>query len=171
MATQPLPQIPNDSNVFLDANVLVYGLSGQSAQCAGLLERCSKEEVTGICLFEIVNEATHRFMLAEAFQKRLISKESAGTLRTHFSMIASLTDYWRDTERILDLNILFLSTNERILRNAQSERQQSGLLTNDSMIVSCMRSYGITNLATNDTDFERVSGITVYSPADLPRAS
>ena len=86
-------------------------------------------------------------------------------------MIASLTDYWRNTERILELNVLFLSTNERILRNAQSERQQSGLLTNDSMIVSCMRSFGITHLATNDTDFERVSGITVYSPADLSRAS
>src|SRR2546426_854406 len=52
--------------------------------------------------------------------------------------------YWRDTERILNLNILLLPTNEAIVRNAQSERQQSNLLTNDSMILSCMRNYGIT---------------------------
>jgi len=168
MTCQPLSQIPNGSNVFLDANILVYGLSGGSGQCTLLLERCSKEEVTGICLFEIVNEATHRFMLAEAFQKGIISRESAMTLRSHSTLIPSLSDYWRDTERILNLNVLFLSTNEEIVRNAKAERQQFGLLTNDSMIVSCMRSYGITILATNDTDFERVSGIAIYRPDDLP---
>jgi len=104
MLIQPLQQVPAGSNVFLDANIFIYGLSGQSAQCKQFLERCSREEVTGICLFEIVNEATHRFMLAEATSKRLISKESARELRRNFNIISSLTDYWRDTERILNLN-------------------------------------------------------------------
>ena len=36
------------------------------------------------------------------------------------------------------------------------------------MIAACMREYGIKFLATSDQDFERVRGITVYRPADLP---
>ncbi|MGH9691697.1 MAG: hypothetical protein ACRD4C_11550 [Candidatus Acidiferrales bacterium] len=36
------------------------------------------------------------------------------------------------------------------------------------MIVSCMREYGVSFLATNDADFERVAGITVFRPADPP---
>jgi len=36
------------------------------------------------------------------------------------------------------------------------------------MIVSCMREYSVCFLATNDADFERVSGITVFKPADVP---
>jgi hypothetical protein len=38
-----------------------------------LLERCSREDVTGLALFETVNEVTHRFMIAEALSKGLIT--------------------------------------------------------------------------------------------------
>ncbi len=141
---------------------------GQSLQCKELLERCSREELIGITLFEIVNEATHRFMLAEARAKGLIPKENASELRKRFRVISSLTDYWRDTEIILNLNLLFLATDESIVKTAHSERQSACLLTNDSMIVSCMRNYGISSLATNDSDFERVPGISVFRPDDLP---
>ena len=41
-----------------------------------LLLPCSREEVFGVCLYETLNEATHRFMLAEAMAKRLISSET-----------------------------------------------------------------------------------------------
>ena len=58
--------------------------------------------------------------------------------------------------------------NEAILRGAQLERQAANLLTNDSLIVSSMREHGLTFLATNDADFERVAGITVFKPQDLP---
>jgi predicted nucleic acid-binding protein len=165
---QPLTSIPPGSDIFIDANIFVYGLSNQSAQCLRLLERCSREEVIGISLFEIVNEATHKFMLAEASSKHLIAQPGrASELRQKFSAIPALTDYWRDTEKILALNLLFCSTNEQIVRSAQSERQRASLLTNDSMIMSCMREYGISYLATADGDFDRANGITVFTPNDL----
>ena len=58
--------------------------------------------------------------------------------------------------------------NETIIRNAQIVRQEAGLLTNDSMIVAAMREYGLSFLASNDADFERVRDITVFKPTDLP---
>ena len=168
MAAHPLQRIPAGSDVFIDANIFVYALSGKSEQCRQLLERCSREEVIGICLFEIVNEATHRFMLAEAMSKGLIPKETASHLRKNFPVIPGLTDYWQDTKRILNLNLLFLATDGSIIRAAHPERQSASLLTNDSMIASCMRSYGISALATSDSDFERVGNILVFQPDDLP---
>lgn len=165
---RPLPQVPPDSNIFIDANIFVYALSGTSVQCKHFLERCSREEVTGITLFEIVNEATHRLMLAEAKSKGLIKVESARELRSKFRLIPSLGDYWTDTQRILDLNLLFLATDETIVTCANLERTTSGLLTNDSMIVSCMRTYGVSCIATSDNDFKRVKGVEVYRPDDLP---
>ncbi len=161
---QPLPNVPAGSDIFIDANVFVYGLNGASAQCRRLLERCSLEEVIGISLFEIVNEATHQFMLAEARSKGLTNVKD---LRRHFAIIPALNQYWRETERILELNLLFFATNERIVRSAQPERNSASLLTNDSMILSCMREYGIYYLATADADFDRASGITVFGPDDL----
>jgi predicted nucleic acid-binding protein len=69
---------------------------------------------------------------------------------------------------MLALNLLFMPVNETIIRNAQTVRQEAGLLTNDSMIVAGMREYGLSFLASNDADFERVRDITVFKPTDLP---
>jgi predicted nucleic acid-binding protein len=165
--TEPLANLPAGSDIFLDANVMIYGLRGRSAQCRQLLDRCSRGEVTGICLYEILNEATHKFMLAEAQSKGFVREESARELQEKPDVAKSLTEYWRYTERLLDLNLLFLSTEELTVRSAYQERQAAGLLTNDSIIVSCMRQCGVTSLATNDRAFDRVSGITVFAPLDL----
>jgi predicted nucleic acid-binding protein len=164
---QSLSTIPPGTDIFIDANIFIYGLNGESAQCLTLLERCSREEVTGISLFEIVNEATHKFMLAEARAKGVIRSGGAEALKKQYAQIPALSDYWRDTQRILALNLLFFSTDDQIIRNAQPERQSAGVLTNDSMILSWMREYGIQQIATRDSDFERALGITVFGPDDL----
>jgi predicted nucleic acid-binding protein len=54
-----------------------------------------------------------------------------------------------------------------IVLEAQTERVNAGLLTNDSVIVAAMREYGISRIATNDKQFDPVAGITVFSPTDL----
>lgn len=57
--------------------------------------------------------------------------------------------------------------NEIIIGTAQAIRG-AGLLTNDSLLVAAMREHGLSYLASNDSDFERVSGITFFKPIDLP---
>ena len=168
MLVQALPAVPGNSVVFIDANIFIYGLSGRSGQCRQLLERCLREEVTGITLFETLSEVTHRLMVAEALAKGLIGRGGAKALRQNRTVIPTLSDYWHTTERVLALNLVFMPADEAIVRGAQAERQAAALLTNDSMIVSCMREYGISFLATNDSDFERVAGITLFKPEDLP---
>jgi predicted nucleic acid-binding protein len=88
--TRSIRDIPNGTDVFIDANVLIYGLVGKSAECKNLLERCSREEVFGLCLYETANEATHRFMLAEAKAKGLVSNQPFGRLFSIFTLKNSL---------------------------------------------------------------------------------
>lgn len=168
MPASALSSLLSRSFVFIDANIFIYGLSGQSVESRQFLDRCLREEVTGITLFETVNEVTHRLMAAEALSKGLITRGTAKLLRENLALIPTLADYWRNIERLLALNLLFVPVNEAILRGAHAERQAAGLLTNDSMIVSCMREYGVSLLASNDGDFDRVAGITVFKPTDLP---
>ena len=166
----PLPQIPNGSNLFVDANILVYAIEGRSAECHALLERCSREEITGICSYSVVIEATYQFMVSEARKKGHLPAEGGNPgrfLKAHPEIIGALRDYWVDAERIFSLNLLFLEADEPILRQAQVERQNAGLRPMDSVIVSCMRTYGIPMLATRDVDFNRVNGIHVYQPTDI----
>jgi predicted nucleic acid-binding protein len=168
MPVEYLVDLPALSFVFLDSNVLIYGLTGVSKQCKRLLERCQREELTGVTLYEAINEVTHRLMVAEAKSKGVITSGGARALRRNFRLIPRLRDYWDDTIRLLNLNLLLLPVSETVLRSAQNERQAAGLLTNDSLIISCMREYGLSFLASNDSDFERVAGITIFKPTDLP---
>jgi predicted nucleic acid-binding protein len=155
MPIQSLEDLPRNTVVFVDANIFVYGLDGTSAQF-------------GVTLFECVNDATHRFMLAEAWNRGFIQKPAAAALKNASHIIPQLTMYWRRTEEILGMNLLFLPVAEILIRQAQAERIASGLLTNDSLIVACMREYGIPVIASNDEDFGAISGITLFRPDDLP---
>jgi predicted nucleic acid-binding protein len=167
MAVAPLANLPDRSFVIIDANIFIYALAGQSGECRHLLERCLREEVTGLALYETVNEVTHRLMIAEALSKGLITAGGAKALRNKFPQIPALTDYWQDTQRMLALNLLSMPVNEAIISAAQAVRREAGLLTNDSMIVAGMREYGLSFLASSDSDFERVRDITVFKPSDL----
>jgi len=42
--------------------------------------------------------------------------------------------------------------------------RQFGLLSGDALIVAVMQQQGLTILASNDGDFDRVSGITRFAP-------
>ena len=56
-----------------------------------------------------------------------------------------------------------------IIHASAEVRKSEGLLTNDSFVVAIMREQGIVQLATANGDFDRVSGIEIYKPADLER--
>ena len=168
-ATAALTALPNGSNVFIDANIFIYGLANQSSECREFLARCSREELFGFSLYDVVADATHRFMLAEALSKGIISKASASAMKAKAHSIAGLTDYWVNTRRILDLNLVFAGLDDTITRAAQGERASAGLLTKDSLIVAFMRRTGLRYLATSDKDFSRVDNILVHGPTDLPR--
>jgi predicted nucleic acid-binding protein len=162
-----LSSVPTGTNILIDANIFVYGLSAKSAQCTAFLQRCSTEEVFGITLFEVVHEATHVFMVAEGRAKGWYTSGGPRYLAGHPAQVKTLSDYWRNTQRLLALNIVLLPMEEDIVAGAQTERVNAGLLTNDSIIVATMREYGISCIATSDRQFDSVGGILVFSAGDV----
>ena len=162
-----MPTLPNGSDVFLDTNIFVYGLSGTSPECWNLLRRCSEEQITGVSSYHVVSEVTHRLMCIEAQNKGLAGPNPRQVLNDHPERVRQLTDYWGDVEHLLSLNILFLTVDEETIRTANGERQHYGFLNNDSLIVAFMRLYGITALASRDSGFARLPDMRVYSPTDV----
>jgi predicted nucleic acid-binding protein len=52
-----------------------------------------------------------------------------------------------------------------LISSATVVSQQHGLLSNDALIVAVMRNHGLINLASSDTDFDRVPGLMRFAPA------
>ena len=167
MPVDSLTNLPGGRDVLLDANVFVYAFRGQSPECLSLLRRCAQEEVTGITTVEIINEVCHKLMLAEALGRSIITRQTAQALNGRHDEIKRLAEYWTQTARIFELNILILSLEEARIRRAQQMRMLHGLLTNDSVILAAADEYGIDCLASRDGDFDQVPWLTIYKPTDL----
>lgn len=167
MSAELIENLPAGTNLFIDANIFIYAFLGHSNQCRDLLGRCATEKVLGITSLDVVNEVTHRMMLAEAVGTGVIKRDSVRDLRGKWREIAQLTVYWAQTSVIFGLNILVLPSNESRLHRAQTIRARHGLLTNDSLIVAAMEEFGIHSLATRDNDFDHISELIVYKPTDV----
>ena len=57
-----------------------------------------------------------------------------------------------------------LSIDPSWLDLAAEASQQTGLLHNDALIITAMRIHRLPNLASADSDFDGVTGITRYGP-------
>jgi predicted nucleic acid-binding protein len=76
----------------------------------------------------------------------------------------SLEKYSMVPEKIQQMNVIPLLIALEDILDSRRIRESCGLLTNDSTSVSIMKRFGIPNIATNDSDFERVAGIEVWKP-------
>ncbi len=76
-----------------------------------------------------------------------------------------LTGFRQAVERILQSRIQVLTIPPAQIAAGTVISQQTGLLSNDALIVAVMQANGLTNLASNDADFDRVPGLTRYAPA------
>jgi len=104
MPVERIENLPAGTRLFLDANIFVYAFLGHSNECQGLLGRCATEQVLGITTLDVVNEVTHRMMLAEGVGKGVIKRERVRDLRGKWREVAKLTEYWTQTSAIFAHN-------------------------------------------------------------------
>jgi predicted nucleic acid-binding protein len=146
--------------------VLVLAWSRLSEECVQLLSRCKEEEVLGCVSTTTAAEVLHRVMCLELQKKRLDIKSPAKYLKKHPEAIRGLSDYWMFVKKLRSENLSILETEEKHIIDSQNLRDRYGLLTNDSIIAQVALDYGITAIATNDDDFERITEIQVYQLSD-----
>ena len=159
--------LPGES-VFLDANTLVYHFAAHAvfgAVCTQLVQRIENQELLGFTSTQALGEAAHRLMTTEA--SSLFGWPFAGIgnrLRTHSAAVRQLTVFRQAIDRILQSTIQVLTVPPPLLATAAALCQQFGLLTNDGLIVAVMQANGLTRIASNDADFDRVPGLVRYGP-------
>jgi predicted nucleic acid-binding protein len=163
-----LADLCDGDRVFIDANIFIYHFGGQSPECKAFLERCACRELVGYTSTAILAEVLHRLMIAEAVAKGLVTARTAvRKLGETPDLVRQLTQYQEDVSEILQMNLTILDLTLKVVRKSAEIRKEEGLLTNDSIVVACMREQGLTKLATADRDFDHLSGLEIYKPADL----
>lgn len=154
--------------VFVDANILTYHFQPHpafGATCTQVLLRIENGQLTGFTSVPVLAEVAHRLMTIEA--STAFSWPLAGIgnrLRSQPAQVQKLTAFRRGIENVLQGNLQVLPATPAMLSRAVVLSQQLGLLTNDALTAALMQANGLSNIASSDTDFDRVPGITRYAP-------
>jgi predicted nucleic acid-binding protein len=160
--------IPAGASVFLDANILIYHFANDpkyGVACTALIKRIEQQQVLGFTSAHVQADVAHRLMTIEAIQSQGWSATGiAARLRKHHAEIGKLSAYQGATTSFTPLHIQVLPISQALVESATQLCKQFGLLIGDALVVAVMQAHNLTNLASNDADFDRVQGITRYCP-------
>ena len=154
--------------VFVDANTLTYHFQPHplwGPPCADLLQRIDNGEIAGFTSTHALSEVSHRLMTIQASAQFGWKFAGIGNrLRANPAEVQKLTAFRQAIDYILQSKLQVLPVIPDVLAGTVALSQQIGLLTNDALIVALMQAHGLTKIASNDADFDRVPGITRYAP-------
>ena len=68
-------------------------------------------------------------------------------------------------DQVLKSKICVLTVPAVLVSTAATLCRQHSLLTNDGLILALMQHHGFSHIASHDSDFDRVPGLTRYAPA------
>ena len=161
--------IPAGTSVFLDANVFVYSYTNEPSfgpACTDLLERIEFKQLQGYISAHILSDVAHRLMTLEACQAFGWSYTGIHSrLRRHPAQLQQLQEFRKSLDDIIAIGIHVLPVHAADVLRGGDISLQHGLLSGDALVVAMMQTNGLTHLASNDADFDRVPGITRFAPA------
>jgi len=165
-----LSELEDSSSIFIDANIFIYHFSKESKFNPGstsFLERIEKRKIIGVTSISVVQEATHRMMIIEASNilKEIKSKDIVKYLKAHPDIVKKLAEHHSIPENIVLFNLEIISPEIATIKRSQNMKRRYGLLSNDVLSLQIREDLKINNLASNDSDFERVNFIRLYKPS------
>ena len=143
-----LKALPLSSDVFIDANIFLYHIMRRPKffqPCHDFFAAIESGAYNGFLSTLVLNEVLHKLILAEA---------------TNTYELRSEHDY----SDIKEYPIIICSCDRSVLDMAVGLSNKYGLLISDATHLAVIKSEGISNIATNDTDFQRLNEIDVYKP-------
>jgi predicted nucleic acid-binding protein len=164
-----LANLATGASVFVDANVLVYHVSADPAfgpASTSFIRRIEQGDVRGFVSTHVLSELAHKAMLIDA--SRTFGWPLTGALKrlqNNPALIGQLRSFRLALQQIQQTGIQILTVDPALIDAAAGVSQQTGLLSNDALIVAVMQHHGLTSLASEDADFDRVPGLTRYSPS------
>jgi predicted nucleic acid-binding protein len=160
--------IPAGTEVFLDANTLIYHFTNHpkyGSACTRLLERIETQELRGYISSHVMADVGHRLMTIEAMNRlNWPMSRLAARLKKHHPEIPTLNLYRQALVKMGQMGLQVIAVSESLVLAAAVLSQQFELLTGDALVIAVMQAHGLRNLASEDADFDRVPALSRYAP-------
>ena len=155
--------------MIIDTNIILYTALNHPAfqpSCTAFLIRVEREEIQGFIPSVVIQEITHHFIISELMEKGYGT--SVVDCIAHYKrdplIMNELSKTWMEIQRIFKINCTILHDNPEIVRDSVSISRNFQLFTKDAYIASYAQFYKISHIASNDKDFSRIPGLSVWKP-------
>ena len=164
-----LDEIDTGTTIFIDANIFLYEILDHwkyAESCNSFLEHVNMGKYHAVMSVLVCNEVFHRVMIAEVVERYEIEPKSAvNYLKKNWEVVRELNkayDAMLNIDAIENLEIVEID--REVYDIALEYSKKYGLLSNDAVHLATIKKHGITNIATNDRDFERIEWLSVWKP-------
>lgn len=162
-------EIEPGATIFIDANIFLYKILDHwkyAEPCGNLLKDVSRGKYTGVVSVIVCSEVFHRVMVAEVIEKyKLDPGRAVRYLKEKPGVVKELNVARSAIENIQRIeNLMIAGVGGDIIGISLEYSRRYGLLSNDSIHLATMQKEGISTLASNDRDFERIEWISVWRP-------
>ncbi|HOI77266.1 MAG TPA: PIN domain-containing protein [Methanofastidiosum sp.] len=160
-----LNDYPEDTNFFIDSNVFIYFLlkhKSYSPTIKSFFNDIEKGQIKGYVNHTVVSESYFNYIRIKICERYTITpKEFNIYMKTNPDALREID--LSVVEDIFSLPNLYFLNIENI-KNIGSAIYEYSLLPNDATHVASCIEHGLTNIVTNDKDFERVNFLKVWKP-------
>ena len=155
--------------IFIDANIFLYKILEHwkyAQPCTEFLKDVNYGKYSGVTSVFVCNEVFHRVMFAKLFEKYNIeAKHAIKYLKDNPEVIKELCTAGEAIENISQIdNLMVIGVGRDVLHLAIAFSQKYGLLSTDAIHAATMKTEGLSILASNDRDFERVDWLKLWKP-------
>lgn len=159
----------NGTEIFLDANILLYDITAHpqfGASCHKLIEKIESGKVRSLTSHWVITEMIHKLMLLETCDRfHLAMPEAINYLKKYPHAIRTLSQYRKALDLLIRLpNLILVEVSHPVFLQSHQLINKYQLLSSDAIHVATCLAHGIKHIATNDKDFKRAKEITVWTP-------
>ena len=115
----------------------------------------ARRELAAFTATHLLSEVAHRVMTTEASSlHKWPASGIVARLKQNPGIVQNLTNFRHAVEQIPLYGVHVLVIPAALVATAANVSQQTGLLSNDALIVAVLRTHGLTKLASNDRVFK-----------------
>ncbi len=136
------------------------------ATCRAFLQNIESGAYLAATSSLVLNEIVHKLILAETTKTYRLRSESEAKklIEDKPETISSLTRVWKTYAVIRAYPLVIYSIDEATMDMAADLSNKYGLFISDASHLAVMKMNGISNIATNDNDFQLAEDICIYKP-------
>ncbi|MDO8727955.1 MAG: PIN domain-containing protein [Candidatus Methanoperedens sp.] len=159
-----LVDIPDRTEIYIDANILLFSAFKHPRYGDVCKDFLMKMEGNACTSDFTINEVFHKLMIAEISKMFDVRpKDVVNFIKNNPAVISELQSIWEEMGLIAESKIRIISYG-KLFPNFIETSKRYNLMATDAIIVEIMKLNGLKNIATNDSDFERIEGTTVWKP-------